>query len=74
MNLIAKLVIIVIALLSILLAPIIKNEVQKYLYTTGHQEYFFFQDPDFINDGLIRYWKTYNWSHSLEYQGLSVAP
>jgi len=74
MNLIAKVIIIIIALLGILFSPIIKTEIQKYLYTIGHQEYFFFQDPDFINDGLIRYWKTYNWSHSLESQGLPYAP
>jgi hypothetical protein len=70
MNLIAKVIIIIIILLSILLVPMIK----KYLFNTGHQQYFFFQDPDFINDGLIRYWKTYNWSHSLESQGLRYAP
>jgi len=70
MNLIAKLTIIIIALISIAIAPVIQNNIQKFLIP-HYQHYFFFQDPNFQNNGVTRKWYTYTWNQSNQFTGFS---
>jgi hypothetical protein len=68
MNLTAKLIIVVIVLISIAIAPIIQNEVEKSLF---NQKYFFIQDPDFVNWGVIRYWYPFTWNSTSSFTGFA---